>query len=402
MAYYRCRKKSGGSPTPTETRIIPSMTSDTLPSGVCSGYKMGSGESAYYAFRDENGSQPPTGKYVTLTEKGAYVQYYFPQQVTLRQIAFRMNNIVYTQSGEYEDYIDCSYVIKTSSDGITWRNMARYTGSYIINDWLIEDVVCNYLRIELFSETPNAKVWDIKAYGAVGNVQLPIPAIQYYVPPYPFSADNNTPNAGYSEFISGGDDIFHGGYVLERYAGPRRLLRNHNFADYVFWYEDLILPDTAYPCSATNVSLPLHINNIIQSNWEIKLKFTKTTSWGVTPYCDFINLGTPSSDKVFYIYLNDNDLYFCSDWTEGYDNQIDISNLGDWCDLTFTKENNVVTITNYDSSTHTTTTLATINWNTEKLEDNDVLSNILYLIEGREPGEDFGFIHHFGFRFLDN
>lgn len=111
---YLVRSKSWA----TASGLVPTMTSDTTPSGECSATNPRSGYEAYKAFDNVY-----TSAYYTTDNLPVNLTYHFPSAIAVRKfkIAFGGDNTGYNYS--------VTYKIRGSQDNSTWEDLGSYTDS---------------------------------------------------------------------------------------------------------------------------------------------------------------------------------------------------------------------------------------------------------------------------------
>ena len=143
--------------------LIPTMTSDTSPSGTASGNNKTSGE-YYHAF---DGDDTSAVLYNGATVSGGiYYQYEFPSEVTFKKYRVRINNgssTNYSFTGHIQAYISGEWT--NIGDAIT-------TGTTIIDriDVLSEPITTN--KIRYFCDNPGSYSAQVKLYGALYSLQF--------------------------------------------------------------------------------------------------------------------------------------------------------------------------------------------------------------------------------------
>lgn len=143
-------------PEDPTTDMIPIMTSNTLPKGVCSANSTASGYQPYYAFDNSNAWYP------AMSVSPAWVQYKFDEPTTIRKVSAEINVF---------DKVNVQCNIQISADGSTWRTVATYvTGSgryyHTFEAMLEEPQTIQYIRLQ----SPNVLYGSQNVYVGIARI----------------------------------------------------------------------------------------------------------------------------------------------------------------------------------------------------------------------------------------
>lgn len=145
--------------------LIPTMTSNTSPSGVAGASYEYTGNDAYQAFDNDSSTKWVGGSDAQSAGEtnSASIQYQFPNNVNVKEVGITCAN--------YTEMVSC--VIETSTDGVSWNTAITKTSDFesagLETRISITPTTLKYIKLTINQKTLNTgrvpQILQIQAYG---------------------------------------------------------------------------------------------------------------------------------------------------------------------------------------------------------------------------------------------